>query len=98
MGQVVPTQHPAVVLRSRFNQLRALLAVAMIAVVSLSAAVVIVASDSDNAATTSATRAIEPINYGGFSPATGRPESPPLPPSPVERHQTPGLNGPGMRP
>ena len=30
MGQVIPSQHPAVVLRSHYTQLRALLAVAMI--------------------------------------------------------------------
>ena len=35
MGNAVPTQHPAVVLRSHFNQLRALLAVALIAVIGL---------------------------------------------------------------
>jgi hypothetical protein len=45
----VSTQHPAVVLRSRYQQLRALLAVAMIAVVGLSAAVVILAIDNDGA-------------------------------------------------
>jgi hypothetical protein len=84
MGQTVPTQHPAVVLRSRFNNLRALLAIALIAVVSLSAAVVILARDSDTAATTSGTRTIEPINHRG--------------PSPVPRYQPPGVNGPGMRP
>ena len=45
MPQAVPTQHPAVVLRSHYRQLRALLAVATIAVVGLSAAVVILADD-----------------------------------------------------
>jgi hypothetical protein len=45
MGQTISTQHPAVVLRSRYRQLRALLAVAMIAVVGLTAAVVILAID-----------------------------------------------------
>jgi hypothetical protein len=47
MGQTISTQHPAVVLRSRYRQLRALLAVAMIAVVGLTAAVVILAIDED---------------------------------------------------
>jgi hypothetical protein len=37
MGKAIPTQHPAVVLRSSFNLLRALLAVAMIAIVGLAA-------------------------------------------------------------
>jgi hypothetical protein len=45
MPQALPTQHPAVVLRSRYRQLGALLAVAMIAVVGLSTAVVILADD-----------------------------------------------------
>jgi hypothetical protein len=45
MGQAIPTQHPAVVLRSHYRQLRALLAVAMIAVVGLTAAAVILATD-----------------------------------------------------
>jgi hypothetical protein len=45
MPQALPTQHPAVVLRSRYRQLGALLSVAMIAVVGLSTAVVILADD-----------------------------------------------------
>ena len=46
MSQAISTQHPAVVLR-RYQQLRALLAVAMIAVVGLTAAVVILAIQND---------------------------------------------------
>jgi hypothetical protein len=46
MGQAIPRQHPAVVLRSQFNMVRALLVVAMIAVVGLSAAVVILAGQA----------------------------------------------------
>ena len=53
MGKAIPTQHPAVVLRSHYRQLRALLAVAMIAVVGLTGAVVIVATNSDEVAGTS---------------------------------------------
>jgi hypothetical protein len=53
MGKTIPRQHPAVVLRSHFNQLRALLAVAMVAVVGLTAAVVILATDDDEVGTTS---------------------------------------------
>ena len=45
MPQAVPTQHPAVVLRSHYRQLRALLAIAMIAVVGLTVTVVILADD-----------------------------------------------------
>jgi hypothetical protein len=47
MGKAIPTQHPAVVLRSHYRQLRALLAIAMIAVVGLTTAVVILATDDD---------------------------------------------------
>jgi hypothetical protein len=47
MGNAIPTQHPAVVLRSSFNLFRTLLAVAMVAVVGLAAAVVILATDDD---------------------------------------------------
>jgi hypothetical protein len=49
MGKAISTQHPAVVLRSQYRQLRALLAIAMIAVVGLTAAVVILAIDDDGA-------------------------------------------------
>jgi hypothetical protein len=47
MSQTIPTQHPAVVLRSHYVHLRTLLAVALVAVVGLSAAVVILAIDND---------------------------------------------------
>jgi hypothetical protein len=53
MGKAVPAQHPAVVLRSHYKLVRALLAVAMVAVVGLAAAVVIVAGDSDEVTSTS---------------------------------------------
>jgi hypothetical protein len=47
MDQAIPTQHPAVVLRSHHRQLRGLLAVAMFAVVGLTIAVVMLATDDD---------------------------------------------------
>ena len=47
MGKAVPEQHPAVVLRSHYVHLRALLVAALIAVLGLTGAVVIVANDSD---------------------------------------------------
>lgn len=62
MGQAVPTQHPAVVLRSHFNQLRALLAVALIAVIGLTVAVVILASSDQQVSDTSPAAAIQPGN------------------------------------
>jgi hypothetical protein len=49
MSQTFSTQHPAVVLRSRYQQLRALLVVAMIAVVGLTVAVVVLAAQDDAA-------------------------------------------------
>jgi len=49
MSHTVPTQHPAVVLRSHYRQVCALLAVAMFAVVGLSVAVVLVADDDTGA-------------------------------------------------
>jgi hypothetical protein len=79
MGQVVPSQHPAVVLRSHFNQLRALLAVALIAVISLTVAVVILATDNEQTAGTSQAAPLGGINYGVFNPGTGRPGSAPVP-------------------
>jgi hypothetical protein len=65
-------KHPAVVLRSHYNHLRALLAVAMIAVVGLTVAVVIIAGDGDQVSGTSVARPIESLNHGDFNPATGR--------------------------
>lgn len=50
MSETVPSQHPAVVLRSHYRNLRALLVIATIAVVALSAAVVILAIDGDGSA------------------------------------------------
>ena len=52
MGKAIPTQHPAVVLRSHYMQLRALLAAAMIAVIGLTGAVVVLAIDDDRATST----------------------------------------------
>jgi hypothetical protein len=79
MGQTVPRQHPAVVLRSHFNQLRALLAVALIAVTGLTVAVVILASTDKQVSDTSSAAPIGHLNYGEFNPATGRPQAAPLP-------------------
>jgi hypothetical protein len=85
MGQTIPSQHPAVVLRSHFKLVRALLAVAMIAVVGLTIAVIIVANDRDQVSSTSAARPAESIRHGGSNQATGRPESAPLPQSQAQR-------------
>jgi hypothetical protein len=79
MGQAIPEQHPAVVLRSHYRLVRALLAVAAIAVVALTVAVVNLAGDSNEAGGTSTAKPSHSINYGGFNPTTGRPDSAPLP-------------------
>jgi hypothetical protein len=52
MGQPIPSQHPSVVLRSHFKAVRALLAIALVAVCALAAAVVILANDDDKVVTT----------------------------------------------
>jgi hypothetical protein len=85
MGQPIPAQHPSVVLRSHFKLVKALLAIAMAAVIALTAAVVILANDEDQVSggTTSA-RPAESINYSGFNPATGRPDTV------QQQSQTPG--------
>jgi hypothetical protein len=77
MGKAVPEQHPAVVLRSHYVHLRALLVAALIAVLGLTATVVIVANDSDEAAVSTNTPA-PAIEYGGTG-VTGVPQSAPLP-------------------
>jgi hypothetical protein len=61
MGQAIPTQHPAVVLRSHYTHLRTLLTIAMIAVIGLSTAVVILAGDdgTDTSATPAAATSSE---------------------------------------
>ncbi len=77
MGKAVPEQHPAVVLRSHYQHLRALLVAALIAVLGLTATVVIVANDG-NEATVSTNTPAPAIEYGGTG-ATGVPQSAPLP-------------------
>jgi hypothetical protein len=68
MGHAIPNQHPAVVLRSHYRQLRALLAVAMIVVVGLTAAVVILATNDDRDTSASST---QPLN-AATQPAPGQ--------------------------
>ncbi len=67
MSQTVPTQHPAVVLRSHYRQLRTLLAIAMIAVAGLSLAVVLLATDDGSTNARSAT----PVSVAPTEPADG---------------------------
>ena len=62
MGQAIPRQHPAVVLKSHYKAVRALLAAALVAVVALAATVVILANDDNNTASpqAAATTAVQP--------------------------------------
>ena len=53
MSKPVPVQHPAVVLRSQYRNLRSLVAVLLVAVASLSATVAVIAIDGDGTTTTS---------------------------------------------
>ena len=65
MANAIPARHPAVVLRSHYRQLGALLAIAMIAVVGLTAAVVILATNDDHdTGASSATQVIAPTPTG----------------------------------
>ena len=72
MGKAIPEQHPAVVLRSQYVHLRALLVAALIAVLGLTTAVVIVANDDDVAVTTN-------TNTPAIEAAGGAPQTAPLP-------------------
>jgi hypothetical protein len=56
MGNSIPAQHPAVVLRSRYRQLRSLLAVMVVAVVGLSTTVVVLSLDDEPATTATTTQ------------------------------------------
>jgi hypothetical protein len=88
MGQAIPTRQSTVVLRSHFNHLRALLAVALIAVAGLTVAVVILATGSNEVSSTSSARPIESINYGSgvVNPSTGYPSATIRPDSPGTRY------------
>jgi hypothetical protein len=74
MGQAIPDQHPAVVLRSHFNQLRALLAIALIAVVGLTTAVVVLALDNDPAPSLSPAAEVSAPSAAGAARTDGGPE------------------------
>jgi hypothetical protein len=48
MSHTVPSQHPAVVLRSHYQHLRALLAIAIAVILALTVAVVVLATNSNS--------------------------------------------------
>ena len=57
MSKAIPAQHPAVVLRSQYRQLRSLLAVLVVAVLGLSTTVVVLTVDDQKATTATTTHA-----------------------------------------
>jgi hypothetical protein len=61
MGQVIPQQHPAVVLRSHYDLVRALLAIAVAVVVCLAVAIAVVAANDDDGRVTSASGRADPV-------------------------------------
>jgi hypothetical protein len=78
MGNAIPAQHPSVVLRWHLQIVRAALAAAMIAVVGLSIAVVMVATDTQLVSSTRSASAVYPAHYGSFNPKVWQQESAPL--------------------
>ena len=74
MGRAIPQEHPAVVLRSHYKLLRALLGVAMIAVVGLSAAVVILAIDEDRDTSAGSATQVSTPSPAGTTRYDGGPE------------------------
>jgi hypothetical protein len=95
MGQAIPRQHPAVVLRSHFNQIRALLAVAMVAVVGLTIAVVILATDDDAVTGSGSTTLVAPAPNGSTrydgGPNEGSADVTPAQPKVTQQQAFPGL-------
>ena len=96
MGKAIPTQHPAVVLRSHYTQLRAVLAIAMIAVVGLTAAVVILATNDERDSSAGSATQVSAPGPAGSTRYDGGPEegsaniAPPRPPL-THRQAFPGL-------
>jgi hypothetical protein len=62
------------------------LALAALAVAAVLAFAIVLAASSGNG------------DQGGFTKSVRVVPSAPVPPSPIERHQQPGLDGPGLRP
>jgi hypothetical protein len=76
MSNTIPAQHPAVVLRSQYRQLRSLLAVLIVAVVGLSTTVVVlVGDDSETTSTTSSVSRSYPTLNDPFQSRTEQPRT-----------------------
>ena len=74
MGNAISSHHPAVVLRSHFNLVRGLLATAMIAVIGLSAAVVILATQDDRETSPASATQVSTPSPGAGTRYDGGPE------------------------
>ena len=68
MSNAVTAQHPAVVLRSTYQHQRALLAIAAVAVVSLTVAVVVLAINNGGSTTASPATRVQPSLAVGPNP------------------------------
>jgi hypothetical protein len=74
MGNSISNQHPAVVLRSHFNHLRAMLAVAIVVVIGLTVAVVILAAEDDSGANLGSAAQVSTPDAAGATRSDGGPE------------------------
>jgi hypothetical protein len=76
MSNSIPAQHPAVVLRSQYRQLRSLLAVLVVAVVGLSTTVVVLTvDDSETTTATSSVSRSYPTLNDPFQSRTDQPRA-----------------------
>jgi hypothetical protein len=77
MSTSVPTQHPAVVLRSQYRQLRSLVAVLVVAVIGLSTTLVVVAGDDTKTTTATSVSRAYPTLADTFQSESPRPDTKP---------------------
>ena len=74
MSHTVPSQHPAVVLRSSYRHLRELLAVACVAIVGLTIAVVVLATSNTTTASQAAHRTAPPTSAAASAVHGAKPD------------------------
>ncbi len=73
MGQAIPRQHPAVVLRSHYQQLKVLLAITLVALVGLGLTVAILATDDESSTGPAAAQSVNSLERSAPLPSTPRP-------------------------
>ena len=73
MGQAIPRQHPAVVLRSHYQQLKVLLAITLVALVGLGLTVAILATDDEGSTGPAAAQSVNSLERSAPLPSTPRP-------------------------